>query len=253
MPSSSLRILLVEGDERQADQLLSLLDGSGHSAIPVPDLSEAAEALSIQRFDLILLGSGQSLEDSASFVAKLRNLEAGQRFDPRAGVLGCSPSLGGAAFLDGSLPDKFDPQVLADAVSRSQAAGQGTTASTERDPAAASPIFEQDQFEEQCANETGLMIEIIDLFSTEQDRELPAMAQALAAADFERLSRLAHTLKGSLGALHAPRAHRRAQSLEMAAKDQNCGVCAAALHALEHDLIELNCLLSSFRQACLRV
>ena len=93
------------------------------------------------------------------------------------------------------------------------------------------------------------MIELIDLFSAEQNRELPAMVQALADGDFEQLSRLAHTLKGSLGALHAPLAWHAAQSVEMAAKNENSRVCAEALQALNRDLAELNESLSSFRQA----
>ncbi len=248
---NSLRILLVEGDEPRADRLLSLLASFGHSTIPVPDLNEASEALFIQRFDAVLLGSGQSAEDSAAFLAKLRSLETGQRFDSRAAVLGCSPSLAALAFLDGSLPDVFDAETLAVAVSRLQAVGQGNAASTASGLTPALPVFEPDQFEEQCANETDLMIEIIDLFAAERERELPAMTEALAEGDFERLSRMAHTVKGSLGALHAPLARQRAQTLEMAAIEQNKGLCAESLQALDDDLAELNGRLVSFREACL--
>lgn len=245
----SLRILLIEGDKGRADQLLCLLDAAGHCAILVPDLDEAAEALSIQRFDLVLLASGQSVEGSAGFVSKLRNLEAGQRSNSRATVLGYSPSLSGAPFLDGSLPDEFNAELLADAVIHVQTAG--LPASPPEPGLPTLPVFEPDQFGEQCANETGLMIEILDLFSDEQSRELPAMFQALGAAEFEQLSRLAHTLKGSLAALHAPLAWHRTQSLEMAAKDGNSRLCTEALQALNRDLAELNTHLSSFRQACL--
>lgn len=243
----SLRILLVEGDERRADQLLSLLAASGHCAILVPDLDEAVEALSVQRFDAVWLASGQSVEGSAGFVSKLRSLEAGQRSGSRAAVLGCSPSLSEARFLDGSLPREFDEEGLAEALSRSSVTRPPTSTPAESGP----PAFEPDRFEEQCANETGVMIEIIDLFSAEQNRELPAMVQALAEADFEQLSRLAHTLKGSLAALHAPVAWQCTQSLEMAAKNGNSRLCAEALQALKRDLTELNEHLSSFRQACL--
>ncbi len=245
----SLRILLVERDERRADQLLSLLAAARHCAILVPDLDEAAEALSIQRFDLVLLASVECVEDAAAFVSKLRNLESGQRSDSRATVLACSPSLGQAPFLDGSLPHGFNAELLADAVFRAQIAGPAAAPTQPGLPTL--PVFEPEQFGEQCANETGLMIEIIDLFSAEQNREVPAMVEALAEADFEQLSRLAHTLKGSLAALHAPLAWQRTQSLEMAARNGNSRLCAEAFEALNRDLAELNTHLSSFRQACL--
>ena len=248
--TGSLRILLVEEDERRADHLLALLDASGHCAMVVPDLGDAAEASSLQRFDAVWLTSGQSIAGLASFVSKLRNLEAGQRSDSRATVLGCSPSLEEAHLLDGSLPHEFDEEGLAEALSRSSIVGPGNFAHSETG-VPASPVFEPDQFGEQCGNETGLMIEIIDLFSAERDRELPAMVQALAEADFEQLSRLTHTLKGSLGALHAPLARHRAQLLEMAAREGNSRRCAEALQDLTRDLAELNDHLSSFRHACL--
>ncbi|MBV8866346.1 MAG: Hpt domain-containing protein [Acidobacteriaceae bacterium] len=245
-----LRILLVEWDERRGDQLLSVLTAAGHCAVRVPDLDEATEALATERFDSVLLGSGQSVQSSADFVSKLRNIEAGQRSGSRATVLGCSPLLQQSLFLDGSLPDEFDTECLGETLSRSSAAIPGTAAPSESG-GCRYPVFERDQFEEQCANETGFMIEIIDLFSAEQDRELPEMAQALAEADFERLSRLAHTLKGSLAALHASLAWHRAQSIERASRDQNRVLCAELLHAFGRDLAELNELLSGFRQACL--
>ncbi len=245
----SLRVLLVERDERRADQLLLLLAAARHCAILVPDLDEAAEALSIQRFDLVLLASSECVEDAAAFVSKLRNLESGQRSDSRATVLGCSPSLEGAPFLDGSLPHGFNAERLAGAVFRAQTAGQPAAPTETGFPAL--PVFEPDQFGEQCANEIWLMIEIIDLFSVEQNRELPAMLEALATADFEQLSRLAHTLKGSLAALHAPLAWQRTQSLEMAANKGDSPLCAEALQALNLDLADLNAHLASFRRACL--
>jgi HPt (histidine-containing phosphotransfer) domain-containing protein len=95
------------------------------------------------------------------------------------------------------------------------------------------------------------MVEIIDLFAAECAEELPALATSLAGEDFERGSRVAHSLKGSLGSLHAARARRHAADLEMAARERNALDYARALASLSAEITTLQTHLSNFRQSCL--
>ena len=83
------------------------------------------------------------------------------------------------------------------------------------------------------------MVEIIDLFLDERKRQEPEMRDALLAKKFDQLSRAAHTIKGSLGSLHALRARAHAQTLELAAKDGDEDICWESLAALEADLVDL--------------
>jgi HPt (histidine-containing phosphotransfer) domain-containing protein len=98
------------------------------------------------------------------------------------------------------------------------------------------PIFEPDKFQAQVAYDRELLIEIIDLFMTERRSQVAEMQAALASADFTRLSRVAHTIKGSLGSLHAPQARLHSQELESAAKTADAQVCRFCLAILEQDL-----------------
>jgi HPt (histidine-containing phosphotransfer) domain-containing protein len=59
---------------------------------------------------------------------------------------------------------------------------------------------------------------------------------------------VAHTIKGSLGSLHAARARSHAQELELAAKRRQEDVCWTSLAALESDLAELEQELLVLRQ-----
>ena len=77
------------------------------------------------------------------------------------------------------------------------------------------------------------------------------MTEALVTEDFDRVARVAHKLKGSLGCLHASRSRLRAQALEAAAKNHDAVLCAGTIEALELDLDGLQGELSAFRQSLL--
>ena len=51
----------------------------------------------------------------------------------------------------------------------------------------------------------------------EYGTQVGEMQDCLATGNFDSLAKVAHTLKGSLGTLHAHRARTRAQALEIAA------------------------------------
>ena len=227
---------------------MSRLASSLHSFIVVPTLEEATEALSIQKFDAVLLDAVSPSGSLASFAAVLQGVS--RQFGSRTLFISCSPETSDRPEVAGSLSENFDGIELAELVRRLLAESpQNRDLGVSEAPAL--PAFQPDGFEEQCAGEKELMVEIVDLFFAECETELPAMGEALALNDFGSLSRLAHTLKGSVGALHAPLAHERAQTLELAAKECNTLLCAQTLDALEHDVNDLRIHLLAFRQACL--
>ena len=52
-----MRVLLVNGDPAESQQISSALAAGQHAVVPTTDLDEAAEVLLEQRFDAVLLGS----------------------------------------------------------------------------------------------------------------------------------------------------------------------------------------------------
>ena len=91
-----------------------------------------------------------------------------------------------------------------------------------------------------------LAVEIINLFLDECIGQVSEMQQALADGNLPLLSRVAHTIKGSLGSLHASRSRFCAQELELAAKHgegESCGPLLdkliGELAALRPELIQL--------------
>ena len=98
------------------------------------------------------------------------------------------------------------------------------------------PVFEPEKFMEQVANDRELSIEIINLFLSEEPSQVAEMQRALAARDYNSLYVTAHTIKGSLGSLHAALARFHAEALESAAKNQDEPGCERSLIALKNDL-----------------
>ncbi len=248
---NNIRILLVESDPAKADDIASRLASWNHSPLPVPDLAEAAEAIFIQKFDLILLGSEYDRESIAALSGSLRNLESAQSSEDHACIVSCAPAPEELPFLDGYLSPDFSSADLLGILSANAGAAHRNGHRRSDRTAVPASIFEPSQFEAQCACDLELMIEIIGLFFAECGRQIEDMRAALQGGDLERLSRIAHTIKGSLATLHAPRARYRAQALESAARDGNAVLCAPMLDLLEADSAGLNEHLSAFREACL--
>ena len=250
---NALRVLLIDSEPAVVGSITAALSSGSHTVLDVPSVDEGREALLMQKFDAVLLGSTVREEGVTSFVNWLRGMEQKGRDQSRTPVLSVSPAaLHLSQTVDGVLPREFDALTfantvanLADIVTHHNVAQQGGEQSLDL------PVFDPQEFEAQVAYDRELMVEIIDLFLEERTHALIAMSEALASRDFEQLTRVAHTIKGSLSSLHALRARSRAQDVEIAAKNGDERACTPLLTALEHDLELLEPELLSVRSAAL--
>jgi two-component system, sensor histidine kinase and response regulator len=252
-----LRVLLIEKDPGESERISSLLESAHHAVLPLNGLEEAAEALEIQKFDVVLLPSGAPDNELRSFTAKLRQLEQNQRSALRTPILSVSPEVSSDAgwlethetIIDGYLPEHFEPTVFAKAVESLARTLTRTVATPESAESQALPRFDPDGFQEQVAHDHELAVEIINLFLNECVDQVTEMRQALSHGDLPLLSRVAHTIKGSLGSLHAPRSRFYAQELELAAKRNEGGSCELLLDKLIQELAALRPELIHLRDA----
>lgn len=254
---STLRVLLIENNPGESQRLSLLLESAHHAVLPLTDLQEAAEALEIQKFDAVLLPSGAPDGQLKSFTAKLRHLEENQRSILRTPILSISaevPKNSGwletqDSGINGYLPEYFEPATFAKAVeslagiiSRANSAPQSAKPSS-------LPRFDPDGFQEQMGYDRDLAVEIIDLFLGECVDQVKAMRQALESSNLPALSQVAHTIKGSLGSLHASRSRFYAEELELAAKRGEGGACEPLLDQLVQELEALRPELLHLRNA----
>jgi HPt (histidine-containing phosphotransfer) domain-containing protein/CheY-like chemotaxis protein len=247
---NSLRFLLVHRDPEQSEKIAVLLARANHSVLPTSGFEEAADALTVERFDAVLMESEFRTRGLQEFSAGLRRMEQSQRSATRVPIIalvhGDATSLENG--LDATIPEPLDPDALTAAVVHlARAVGRSGEGSTSPDASSLS-ILDPEKFKEQVGFDSELMVEIIDLFLGERERQEPEMREALLGGKLDLLSRLAHTIKGSLGSLHAMRARAHAQDLEQAAKQGEEDVCWQSLAALETDLAELEPELLALRQ-----
>jgi len=251
----ALRFLLIHGDAQGAGRISSLLAAAQHTAIVTPNIAEAIEALYIERFDAIVLDAALPPAEVAEFAANLRRIEERQGL-ARIPVVSVSAESAidthagqEDAAWDECLREPLDAAVLTDAVTRlAQAIGNPAARPANNNAGAEFPVLEPEEFEEQVGGDRELMVEIIDLFFEEGQRQMAEMRLTLANGNFGQLSRLAHTIKGSLGSLRATRARWRAHELEAAAGNGDANRCRQSFAAFEQDLIELEPELRSLRE-----
>ncbi len=247
---SSLRILLICEGSVVPSEILGLLESGSHLPTPVPGLDAARNLLSQEQFDAVLLSAGYPANVVERFASDLRELNHKQNAETRTVLLSCAPTPPECSAIEIHLSDPEDFAELAPLVTE-LASSRLPANGPVPEPSADLPIFEPESFEDQCAHDTGLMAEILDLFGAECDEELPVISRCLASEEFERASRVAHSLKGSLGSLHAARARRHAQDLEMAAREANAAACSLSLASLGAEIKTLRAHLLEFRQTCL--
>jgi HPt (histidine-containing phosphotransfer) domain-containing protein/CheY-like chemotaxis protein len=235
---NSLRVLLVDGGSEKSDAISITLASANHTVLPTLGLDEAGEALFVEQFDAVLLASSFPASSLADFTAKLRGVEQSQRTATRIPVLALESvsASGGEAVCDGYVHEPIDPVALTEAV-RSLAAALGKPLELKVSSGIDDlPILEPEKFEEQVGYDNELMVEIIDLFLEERKGQISGMEDCFANRDWESLSKIAHTIKGSLGSLHASRARSRAQELESASRNNEADASIRAYHLLLRDL-----------------
>jgi two-component system sensor histidine kinase/response regulator len=242
-----MRVLVVGN----ANPIAKHLQDVGHCVTPVDECGGAVQALQFQRYDAVVLGRDVRPGELATLSQQVR--EINRRSSAHTAVLGVTSQRvpGHSADLDGYLPDQAGPEALSAALTH---LSMGTQLAERLDGSQQElPVLRPEELQEQVAYDSELLLELIDLYFEERRRQSAEMRQALEEGDFQKLSRLAHTIKGSLGNLHAPSAHAEAQLLELAAGDKNSIACGPLFGSLERKLdlleTELNALTRTLRGA----
>ena len=218
------KILLVAEDALRAANICTLLEEQGHDVFHAGSPGEAAEALEIQRFEFVLQDMAPGRTLSRQGLDRFNNLlQSPDR--PLVVVLRESVSATEPLHrateepgVDVVVEGRFSATRLVEMVNelvhrRTPRSGPATPVAAD----GALPVFERDQFERQMNHDPRLIAEIVQLFVTETTNQMAALQVALDAGLEAQVKRLAHTLKGSFGAVYAHRAGAVAREMEAAA------------------------------------
>jgi HPt (histidine-containing phosphotransfer) domain-containing protein len=222
------KLLLLEYDAGRAERVAEALEKSGIDCVRTSKLAEAQEALSVQQFDIILVtcpaGDERTSEQLSGAVSKLSN---------RPMLVGYGQGRPDCfdAVLPSTVPEaELGPEILR--LCRSSSAGRDETA-------ARLSLFDLSAFRRQMGDDQELAKEIVGIFREESAEQLRRLHEAVADGEYHGASRIAHSLKGSLGNLHSDRARYWAQELESAAAAQDGQTAAQCLTGLERTLSAL--------------
>jgi response regulator RpfG family c-di-GMP phosphodiesterase len=100
-------------------------------------------------------------------------------------------------------------------------------------------VLDREEIQDRVGGDTKLLHELIDLFFADCPRMWQNVRDALSQGDAVKLSRAAHTLKGSIGVFGAHSAREAAERVEQLARNGDFAHAAEAVTQLETELERL--------------
>jgi len=276
---SRARILMVEDDLVNQKVGAAILERLGYRAEIASSGPEALEAVLANRYDLIFMDCRLPGFDGLTAATRIRAAEPPER---RAVIVALTSNATAedraqclAAGMDDYLAKPVRPEALEAVLWRwlpeSLRAGAGTDAESDQLPAGepcpvseiepALPEIEPpapvlidrqalDTIRAMAEGEPGDMLgELIELFITEAERQLAMIGEAVERGDAGALAAVAHTLKGSAGALGAIEVADLAARLVAAGRAGDLDAARNSLPALRRAFSETRAALEAERAA----
>jgi CheY-like chemotaxis protein len=99
-------------------------------------------------------------------------------------------------------------------------------------------------------SDNDLILEVLELFLEECPQQMSAIREAVESSDAEKISRAAHSLKGTLSNFAAAGAFQAVQHLERLGREGNASMARGAFQALEDQVALLYSAMSDFHKEC---
>jgi signal transduction histidine kinase/DNA-binding response OmpR family regulator len=227
-------ILLAEDNLVNQKLAIKLLEKQGHSISVADNGRLAIEAWQNGGFDLILMDMMMPEMDGLEATLRIREMEHSQGATPIPIIAMTANAMTGdrerciEAGMDGYVSKPVKPEALyqeIDRVLRSFAPPNPVASSA---PAVEKlPVYDRADALSRIAEDEELLATLIEMFVADAPSYLEEVDAALAAADWPRLLRAGHTLKGVFATFSARRGEHAARELERAAKAADAPACAS--------------------------
>jgi signal transduction histidine kinase/DNA-binding response OmpR family regulator/HPt (histidine-containing phosphotransfer) domain-containing protein len=237
----ALHILVAEDNAVNQKLAARLLEKWGHSVVVVGDGQAALQAVQQERFDVLLTDIQMPVLDGLELTARIRQLE--QQTHQHLPIIALTAHATQQdkaqcleAGMDAYVSKPIRRQELLAALS--QITPARSAGSCGCDDAAQAP-FDIEHLLERLGGDADLLKEIVQLFLKDCPQLMAEIRAAMQCTQSQRLSRAAHTLKGSVGNFAAGDAHAAALALEMAARQSNWAAATEALGRLDEEMSRL--------------
>ncbi len=237
----ALRLLLAEDNLVNQKLAVRLLEKQGHTVVVAADGREAVEAAGRQPFDLVLMDVQMPEMDGFEATAAIRQAERGTGRHVPILAMTAYAMKGDRercleAGMDGYVSKPIQGRELSEMIER-LVASSGSPENKETP--AQSAVLDREEIKERVGGDTKLLRELIELFFADCPRMWQNVRDALSLGDAVKLSRAAHTLKGSVGVFGAKSAREAAEHVEQLARSGNLAQAAEAITQLEAELERL--------------
>jgi signal transduction histidine kinase/CheY-like chemotaxis protein len=257
---SRRRILLAEDGIVNQRVAVTLLEQRGHSVAVANNGREALEMLSRESFDMVLMDLQMPTMDGFQATAAIR---AGERISGRhlPIIAVTAHAMKGdrerclEAGMDGYISKPIRAEELFDAVETIEAIAGPDDAHAPAERAAGSSVngrtrlIDVDATLARFGDDRGLMHDVLDALRVSAPELIAGARAALAARDAATLARAAHTIKGSVSYLDAPKVHAIAFELEQAARAEDWPACGPRLAELEDVMATLDKEITAYLEA----
>jgi len=210
------RVLFI-GEGSRSREMVALLEGRRYDVFHALDLNQANDALEVQRFGLIVCDPSISLDRlrrqqgsaASGWLVELHDSDAEPSLQRRSTGDSTEAVIAGLGNLD-RVTDLLDRLLVeaGDFVANPQSADGLSFLSL--------PLFDGDKFRRQMHDDPSMMSEIIRLYLKETKHQVRELDTLVRHRDASSARRVAHTLKGSFGAVFASRAGAVALAVETA-------------------------------------
>jgi two-component system, sensor histidine kinase and response regulator len=216
----ALKILVAEDTPFNQKFITRLLGRWGHTAIVVGNGKKAVEAVSEDRYDLILMDVQMPEMDGFEATAKIRGYEAETgAHTPIIAMTAHAMKGDRERCLDAGMDDYVPKPISSDAllnairmlVPEHHEPNKEEVPVIEKDPPL---LFDKDALLNAFDNDWDFLKEVIDMFIADYPAMLKNIHVAIQAEDAPGLQRTAHALKGMLGNFQVETAAKKAYDLE---------------------------------------
>lgn len=245
--SQQLDILLVEDNKVNQTLAAILLQQSGHRVSVADNGRLGLEAWRGGSFDLVLMDMMMPEMDGLEATRRIRTEEAA-RGNTRIPIVAVTASVMPGdrercleAGMDGFVSKPFTPEALLREIDRVLARFGAPDGEAGPRAEAGAALFDRADALSRIGGDEELLDMLIDMFVDDTPRYLAELDAALDAADWPRLARGAHDLKGVLATFSARRAEALARELEQAGQAGRGATAAELIAPLRRELETFLC------------
>ena len=248
--AKNLKILVAEDNEINQELIIDLLEGRGHQVVVAGDGRTALDLFQQQRFDVVLMDVQMPIMGGFEAVAALREYERGT--NARTPVIALTAhAINGdrerclAAGMDDYLAKPLEPKKLFAVIEEVTVSTRSEVAEAPPKPAAIA-AFDRESLMTRVGGKIELVKKIGEIFVDKYPRQLSEIRSAIADGDSQKLSNVAHALKGMLGNLSAMAAAEAAKDLELMGMADDLTRAGEVCEALEAEITRFRQALTGF-------